>query len=498
MIGSGIFLMSIVIVVWGLIRCGIFALENAYLLNIGMELIGMIIGFVLFVSCVTDIQKSIVDTQMFVWMIFAAHAGLFFDAVSWMVDGHAAIRPLIILINTCYYLCAPIQAYLFWRYLRIFLRRNSFYEKTIDRMLNYGLWISIAVRIINLFTGIYFTVDNAGVYHRSRFFFISSSYQGITLLLALIAIFQERTHLQKVQRLIMYSYVIVPLAATILTIRAYGLSVGPASLMCELLLMYCVVNVEQGREKALAEQDMKTATRIQANMLPNIFPAFSNRTDFDVYASMNPAKEVGGDFYDFFLIDDDHLAMVIADVSGKGVPAALFMMVSMILMNNTTCIEGADASPGEVLTKVNDAICANNSEEMFVTAWLGILDLRTGKVIASNAGHEYPILKGASGKFEVMKDRHGIVIGAFEGIRYRDYEFTMERGNTLFLYTDGVAEATNKDYELYGIERIVNTLNEDADATPRDLLRRVKASVDQFVGDAPQFDDLTMLAVKLS
>ena len=431
-------------------------------------------------------------------MIFASLAGLFFDAVSWMVDGHAAIRPLIILINTCYYLCAPIQAYLFWRYLRIFLRRNSFYEKTIDRMLNYGLWISIAVRIINLFTGIYFTVDNAGVYHRSRFFFISSSYQGITLLLALIAIFQERTHLQKVQRLIMYSYVIVPLAATILTIRAYGLSVGPASLMCELLLMYCVVNVEQGREKALAEQDMKTATRIQANMLPNIFPAFSNRTDFDVYASMNPAKEVGGDFYDFFLIDDDHLAMVIADVSGKGVPAALFMMVSMILMNNTTCIEGADASPGEVLTKVNDAICANNSEEMFVTAWLGILDLRTGKVIASNAGHEYPILKGASGKFEVMKDRHGIVIGAFEGIRYRDYEFTMERGNTLFLYTDGVAEATNKDYELYGIERIVNTLNEDADATPRDLLRRVKASVDQFVGDAPQFDELTMLAVKLS
>ena len=210
---------------------------------------------------------------------------------------------------------------------------------------------------------------------------------------------------------------------------------------------------------------------------------------------MTPAKEVGGDFYDFFLIDNDHLGMVMADVSGKGVPAALFMMMSKILVNNYALMGG---SPAKVLEQVNNQICKNNEEEMFVTVWFGVLEISTGKVTAANAGHEYPILKKAGGEFELFKDKHGFVIGGMDGMRYKDYEFTLEKGGTLFLYTDGVAEATNAQNELFGTDRMIEALNKDAAASPTDLLNNMKQAVDEFVGEAPQFDDLTMLGVKLN
>ncbi len=247
-------------------------------------------------------------------------------------------------------------------------------------------------------------------------------------------------------------------------------------------------------EKERIGAELELATKIQADMLPNIFPAFPERPEFDIFASMTPAKEVGGDFYDFFLIDDDHLGMVMADVSGKGVPAALFMMMSKILVNNYALMGG---SPARVLEQVNTQVCKNNDEEMFVTVWLGILDLTTGNVIAANAGHEYPMIRKANGEFEIYKDKHGFVIGGMEGMRYKDYEFTIEKGGALFLYTDGVPEATNSENELFGTDRMIEALNKDPNAAPKILLQNIKASVDEFVGDAPQFDDLTMLCVKL-
>ena len=247
-------------------------------------------------------------------------------------------------------------------------------------------------------------------------------------------------------------------------------------------------------EKERIGAELELATRIQADMLPNIFPAFPEREEFDIYATMTPAKEVGGDFYDFFLIDDNHLGMVMADVSGKGVPAALFMMMSKILVNNFAMMGG---SPAKVLEQTNAQICKNNDEEMFVTVWFGVLDIETGKVTAANAGHEYPIIKKANGEFELFKDKHGFVIGGMSGMRYKEYEFTLEKGGTLFLYTDGVAEATNSENQLFGTERMLAALNAETEADPKKLLENMKKSVDEFVGDAPQFDDLTMLGVKL-
>ena len=246
-------------------------------------------------------------------------------------------------------------------------------------------------------------------------------------------------------------------------------------------------------EKERVSTELRTASQIQEAMLPNIFPAFPERDDFDLYASMTPAKEVGGDFYDFFLVDDSHLALLIADVSDKGVPAALFMMSAKILLNYRAQLGG---SPSEILNAVNAEICKSNKSRMFVTVWLGILDLKTGILTCSNAGHEYPILRGQDGIFRVFKDRHGMVVGALARSKYKDYEISMMPGDAIFVYTDGVPEANNAEGAFYGMERLENTLNRIPEHDPQHILQGIKADVDSFTGEASQFDDLTMLCLE--
>ena len=220
-------------------------------------------------------------------------------------------------------------------------------------------------------------------------------------------------------------------------------------------------------EKERIGTELALATRIQADMLPNTYPAFPDRPEFDIYASMDPAKEVGGDFYDFFLVDSDHLCMVMADVSGKGVPAALFMMASRIILASYA---KQGMSPAEIMRSTNETICQNNREEMFVTVWLGILEISTGKIRAANAGHEYPVLMQPGGKCELYKDKHGFVLGGMDGVKYKEYEFMLQPGARLFLYTDGVPEATNADNELFGTDRMLDALNEDMQADPHSTI----------------------------
>ena len=248
------------------------------------------------------------------------------------------------------------------------------------------------------------------------------------------------------------------------------------------------------KEKERISTELELARKIQADMMPYIYPAFPERPEFDIYATMNPAREVGGDFYDFFLIDDDHLGMAVADVSGKGVPAALFMMMAKILINNFAMMGG---SPAKVLEQTNYAISQNNEDDMFITAWFGILQISSGRITAANAGHEYPFLQRPGGEFTLLKDRHGFVLGAFEDTTYQDYEIVLEKGGTLFLYTDGVPEATNEANELFGTRRLLSVMNESHAHGPVELLTSIKVAVSDFVGEADQFDDLTMLAITL-
>ena len=246
-------------------------------------------------------------------------------------------------------------------------------------------------------------------------------------------------------------------------------------------------------EKERISTELSLATEIQAAMLPHIFPPYPDRNEFDIYAAMEPAREVGGDFYDFFLIDEDHMCLVMADVSGKGIPAALFMMISKTILQSCAKM---GISAAEILTRTNDALCSNNQAEMFVTTWVGILELSTGKLTCANAGHEYPVLRRAEGKFELYKDKHDIVIGWMEGLEYEEYTLMLHPGDRLFLYTDGVPEATDAENRMFGNERMVDALNSDPNATPRQLLTNVREAVRGFVKDAEQFDDLTMLCIE--
>ena len=246
-------------------------------------------------------------------------------------------------------------------------------------------------------------------------------------------------------------------------------------------------------EKERIGAELNVATQIQADMLPRIFPAFPERPEFDIYASMTPAKEVGGDFYDFFLMDDDHLALVIADVSGKGVPAALFMVIAKTLIKNHAQNR---ETPGEVFTQTNAQLCEGNDAGLFVTAWMGVLEISTGKFVYVNAGHNPPLLKRAGGQYEWLKSRPGFVLAGMEGIRYRENTLELMPGDTLYLYTDGVTEATSSAQELYGEERLQAALNEASELPVSQLLPRIKNCIDTFVGDAEQFDDITMLGLQ--
>ena len=246
-------------------------------------------------------------------------------------------------------------------------------------------------------------------------------------------------------------------------------------------------------EKERIKSELGMATAIQVSQLPHLFPAFPDRKEFDIYASMTPAKEVGGDFYDFFLVDDDHIGLVMADVSGKGVPAALFMMVSKILIRNR--VQNGEG-PGEALRNVNNQLMEGNEVEFFVTVWLAVVEISTGRGVVVNAGHEHPVLRRSDGKFELIKYRHSLAVAAMENVRFKEREFQLYPGDTVFVYTDGVAEASNSKNELYGTDRMLSILNQNLDADPEEVLRGVMRGINDFVDGAEQFDDITMLCFR--
>lgn len=278
----------------------------------------------------------------------------------------------------------------------------------------------------------------------------------------------------------------------------------PKIILFTLIAMICTLIAERGRmaiyaQKAETEKSERLATElnlasdIQTNVLPNIFPVYPDRKEISLHASMEAAKEVGGDFYDFFFIDENHLGLVMADVSGKGIPAALFMMVARTLIKNRALMGG---TPSEILEDVNNRLCEGNVAELFVTVWFAIVDLSTGEGLAANAGHEHPAICGADGKYELVVYKHSPALGIMEGMQFREHSFKLNAGDSIFVYTDGVAEATNLEKELFGTDRMLEALNKNPDAIPEELLGNVKEGIDDFVKGAEQFDDITMMALK--
>lgn len=250
-----------------------------------------------------------------------------------------------------------------------------------------------------------------------------------------------------------------------------------------------------GEAAARIDQELEMAKSIQVSALPNVFPAFPQRKEFEIYASMDPAKEVGGDFYDFYMTGTETLNFLIADVSGKGIPAAMFMMRAKTELKSLT---ESQMPIGDVFTNGNQALCEGNDAGMFVTVWQGQLNLKTGTVRFANAGHNPPILASGKEGFAVRKCKAGLVLAGMEDMVYQTQELQLSPGDTLFLYTDGVTEAQTAAMELYGEERLVNVLNAKNYGSMQELCKAVRADVDAFVGDAPQFDDITMVALRFN
>ena len=361
------------------------------------------------------------------------------------------------------------------------------------------LILHTALLIVGWCAGLIYSFDESNVYQRAPLYVLSNVCPLAMLLIDVVVLLRCCKDVDRRVKSAFWVYMIAPIAAIVIQSAFYGVqliifaTVGAAVYMFSVIVQNQNAAYEKQQvESSRIETELTMASSIQADMLPSIYPAFPERPEFDIFASMDPAKEVGGDFYDFFLVDEDHLALVMADVSGKGVPAALFMMASKIIIANNTLL---GKSPAKVLTDANNAICANNREGLFVTVWLGILDMITGKVVAANAGHERPAVMHAGGDFELIDDPHGLAIGGIEGMKYKEYEFTLNAGDKLFLYTDGVPEATNAEEKLFGKERMLEALNAVKNETPQGVLKGVRRSVDGFVQQAEQFDDLTMLCV---
>ena len=375
-------------------------------------------------------------------------------------------------------------------------------EKKLKTVLAALLCVHVAVLIIGLFSGLVYYFDAGNVYHRGRGYLLSNLCPLIMLVVDGYLLCRYRKNIPDRVRKAFWVYLAAPIIAMIIQSFTYGIQFIIFATVGAAVYMFSVIIQEQNDEYAHQQEvatrlgtELSMATDIQASQLPRLFPAFPNRPEFDVFASMTPAKEVGGDFYDFFLTDDRHIGLVMADVSGKGVPAALFMMVSRVLIKSH--LQNGE-SPGEALSNVNEQLRESNEAQLFVTVWLAVLDITTGKGIAANAGHEHPVLRRAGGRYELVTYRHSPAVATMEGIRFREHDFEMNPGDSLFVYTDGVAEATNAENELFGTERLLEALNRNPEALPEEVLSNVMDGINGFVAGAEQFDDITMLCFKFN
>lgn len=470
---------------------GIDQIIPMYVMNVGIDIVSMLMGMVLFICFTIDVQKNGSDLRFLYMLLIVAYFGCFLDAGAWLLEGVPELRWLNILDNTFYYFCAPLEACFFWLYTLTYLKLDNKMVRFTGKVVVLGLAVPLLLRATNFFTGIYFTVGPDGIYQRSALYPVSMVYSFATMISALAAVVIERKKLQTFQIVTFFSYAVVPLVVGVLSTFAYGLSITASVVMLIVLLIYGVLNVNQGREKAVADRDLALASSIQENVLPKIFPYLPERQEFDLYASMKPAKEVGGDFYDFFMVDDDHLALVMADVSGKGIPAALFMMVSRTLIKNRTLL---GEEPAKILYEVNNQLCEGNKAELFVTVWLAVISLSTGEGLVVNAGHEHPAMRHKNGDFELVVYKHSPAVATMEDMPFKQHSVKLEPGDTIFVYTDGVPEANNSSNELFGTDRMLLSLNRQKDASPITILNNMTEDISAFVKDATQFDDITMLA----
>ena len=459
-----------------------------YLYHCGIDSLGALVCTALFYGCIRQKGSGVEFFRLLIVLVCACFAINELYCYTVLVPEYSTLCFVFCMLSK---LIDLAMIFLFYLYIRETLGFNGKLAGVAEKLIPILLVVQTLVLLGNIVTPVTFSVTAEGVYQETALNALEEIFLAVTSILTTILIIQSRNPVSQKAAALMFIF--LPIIEFIIIGGNFGEASQYSMVLMSLIIMYCVIFNVKSSKLAATETELNMATEIQTSMLPSIFPAFPERPEFDLHASMDPAKEVGGDFYDFFLIDDDHLAMVIADVSGKGVPAALFMMSSKILINVHTIMGG---SPAEILERVNKQVCANNHAHMFVTVWLGILEISTGKLTTASAGHEFPMLN-INGRYNVLEDDHGLVIGAAKNSKYENTEIQLKKGDSIFVYTDGVAEATDANNELFGTDRTVSALNAiPAGVSQKEVLTGLRAAVDAFVKDAPQFDDLTMMGLK--
>ena len=466
-------------------------LESTFAFSIGGELFSIMVSIVLVASILPSAKRQSGYIRIFVTLLSVGCFVLFLDILQMTVDGLVNYAILNRVICIFVFASETVFTFFFWLYTTYVLKVKNKSMNVLMVIAGLLLIVFYLIPFINFFYPLYFTIDDMGVYHRvTETWWICRIYIATIVIFVIISLFLSKEKRKK--KIVIIIFMGLPLVAVGAGGYRYGVSILYSSMMVSLVLMYAMLFSNNEKHLYSKSKELSLATNIQQQMLPTIFPAFPGRKEFDVYAIMEPAKEVGGDFYDFFLIDDDHLGIVIADVSDKGVPAALFMMASKIMVQNYAMI---GYSPKEVLTRVNKQICSNNQSEMFVTIWFGVLNLKTGVLTASNGGHERPIIKNPDGHFEVLNDKHNLVVGYFAETPYSEYCIKLEKGSKLYVYTDGVTEARDNNSQ-FGMDRLVANLVKLEEQTPDNICKGVLSELRTFMGDNLQFDDITMLCLE--
>ena len=482
---------TIAVAVFVILLSSIFFEEDnlkEYLYHCGIDSLGALICAGIFYGCMYQKGNG---TRVFRYLILMSSTSFAINELMYFVMNEPERRAYCFILCLLTKLVDAVMIYFFYLYVKRTLIFEGRLAELAGKCNPILLIIETLVLLSNIFYPLTFKVDASGAYQSTGIAWLEDIYLVAASVVTTILIIKSESPFKS--KIAALTFIILPLIEYIINGGMFGNSAQYGVILMSLIIMYCVIFNYYTNKLASTQAELTMATDIQAGLLPSIFPAFPERPEFDIYASMDPAKEVGGDFYDFFMIDDDHLGMVIADVSGKGVPAALFMMSSKILINDHALMGG---TPAEILVRVNKQINASNKANMFVTVWLGILELSTGKLTTASAGHEFPMIN-VNGHYELLKDKHGIAIGAMPKAKYTNHELTLKKGDSIFIYTDGVAEATDANNELFGTDRTLEALNALPEGiSQQEVLTGVRTAVDAFVKEAPQFDDLTMLGLK--
>ncbi len=463
-------------------------MELSWEFSCGMEVFGIAICAVVYYSCMHNKESFGFETDVFSALIVTSALNLFLDEWSWLVQGIAESRTANVISNVLLYVNTYTMGLMFWIYACRMLDVKTKLVRVSTKIFIIAYFPAALICFLNAVYPIYFSVDALGVYRRESFYMYRNWFYLIIIPAILDLIIRSKSSWR--EKSLVGTFLVLPLMAETLSYFKFGMSTKHTASMIAIVLNYVVLVSKRERSIATTQGALGIASQIQEGILPKNPENLQGKKNYEVFASMTPAQEVGGDFYDYFMIDEDHLAILVADVSDKGLGASFFMMISKVLIKSRAELGG---TPSEIIQYVDDRITKTNEFGMFVTVWLGIIDLSTGHVDVCNAGHDYPAILKETGGFTVEKTLHGPPVAFLPGMPYPQYSFDMKPGNRIFLYTDGLVEAKRHDSERFGTQRMLQVLNDNKDADNQTLIKIMREEVDRFADGEPQFDDITML-----